>query len=63
MVKMSTMAAPTYMPASIERTRWLTSERRWSVELGGGLLAQGLTVSVYMEWSIAGYYVGVRKQA
>src|SRR5262245_34710025 len=29
MVKIRTMAAPTYIPASADRTRWASNERRW----------------------------------
>ena len=48
MVKISTMAAPTYMPARAERTRWLTSERRCASSLATACPARVCTASVYM---------------
>ena len=47
-VKIKTIAAPTYMPASIERTKWLANERRWAVIFAAACSAMVWTVSEYM---------------
>ena len=41
-VKISTIAAPTYMPASIERTKWPGQRAALARQLGGRLIAQGV---------------------
>src|SRR5436190_12203282 len=50
-VKMRAMAAPTYMPASIDRTRWLMSERRCASSFAAACSPITLTVSEYMQVS------------
>ena len=48
MVKISTMAAPTYIPASRERTRWLGKDRRCAASLAAAWSPRVRTASVYM---------------
>src|SRR3954447_21844271 len=47
-VKIRKIAAPTYIPASIERTKWLTSERFCAASLAAAWSPRALMVSVYM---------------
>src|SRR6266446_6082442 len=47
MVKIRTMAAPTYIPASMDRTRWLGNERFCPASLAAAWSPSAKTASVY----------------
>src|SRR5262249_48416241 len=52
MVKISTIAAPTYMPASMERTKWLINDPFWPASLAAACSLRVVMASLYMQFPV-----------